>query len=285
MERNENGQFIKGGIPHNKKDKIELICKTCGKKYYRAYWESKRTSYCSIKCKRIYTLNENIFENINTEEKAYWLGFILADGSIYKRTYIRKDGIKTVKQSVLKISLQEKDKQHIIKFCNFLETNMPIKEYIVGNGVNDKKSKCCEIAITSKKIVGDLEKLGVGIRKSHSVKMPKIRDDLIKHMIRGIWDGDGSVLYRPRNKKYPNNFNPSIQICGNENILDYINNLFEQELNIKPSKLSGVGSIFLFRKSCSTAKKIVEYLYKNSNVYLNRKYENALYCMNWTSKK
>lgn len=35
---------------------------------------------------RKYKFDENFFENIDTEEKAYWLGFIYADGAVFKRT-------------------------------------------------------------------------------------------------------------------------------------------------------------------------------------------------------
>jgi len=54
--------------------------------------------------------------------------------------------------------------------------------------------------------------------------------------------------------------------------------------DIKPSKLSAVSSIFLFRKDTRTAKKIIKYLYEGSTIYLDRKYEKALLGMAWKSK-
>lgn len=195
---------------------------------------------------RKYTLDETIFNNIDNEEKAYWLGFILADDSIQ----IRKSG-----QAILKLTLAIKDKNHIQKFLNFIKSNMPIKEYLVGNGANSNKSKSCEVTITSKQIVKDLEKLGIGQRKSHIVQIPTVKEEFTRHLIRGIWDGDGSVLYEPYSKKYPNNFNPRLQICGNKFVLNKINDIFEQKLSLSKSKLSPVKSIFLFRKSTNSAKK------------------------------
>lgn len=225
---------------------------------------------------RRYTINENIFENIDNEEKAYWLGFILADGSIQ----IRKSG-----QAILKLSLAVEDKNHLQKFLAFIESDMTIKEYLVGNGANTNKSKSCEITITSKKIVEDLGKLGIGPRKSFTVEIPSVREDLVRHLIRGIWDGDGSVLYRNRNNKYRNYCRPEVQICGNKSVLDKINNIFEQKLSLSKSKLSPVGNIFLFRKSTNSAKKVVEFLYKDCNIFLDRKSEKATLCMNWSAKR
>lgn len=223
---------------------------------------------------RKYTLDESVFENINTEEKAYWLGFILADGSIG----IRKDS----NQHTVKIALQTIDKNHLDKFCSFLNTNMPIKIY---KNFSAKSKDSCEIAITSKKIVQDLMNLGIGPKKSHTVEMPIIRKDLSRHLIRGIWDGDGSVLYRATRKKYPNNITPIVQICGNEKILNSINEIFEEELNLKKSKLSKVSSIFLFRKSTKSAQKIINYLYKDCSIALDRKLDKARQGMSWVPRK
>lgn len=52
--------------------------------------------------------NRHIFDNIDNEEKAYWLGFILADG------YLNLD------KHMLRIKLGNKDKQHLIKFIKFI---------------------------------------------------------------------------------------------------------------------------------------------------------------------
>ena len=225
---------------------------------------------------RKYTIDEFVFRVIDNEDKAYWLGFILADGSVQ----IRKSG-----QAILKLSLAIKDKEHLQKFLNFIKCDMSIKEYLVGNGLNSNKSESCEITITSKEIVQDLIKLGIGPRKSHTVEIPTIRKDLVRHLIRGIWDGDGSVLYEPRDKKYPNNFNPKVQICGNKSVLDKINDIFEKKLLLSKSKLTPTGSIFVFRKSTNSAKKVVVYLYKDCNIALTRKLEKAKLCMNWLAKR
>lgn len=223
-----------------------------------------------------YELNENVFDTIDTEEKAYWLGFIIADGSIQ----VRKSG-----QCIIKLALCSEDYLHLEKWKKFLQTKMPIKNYIVGNGKNNNKTNCCELTITSKNILQALAKYGIGPQKSHTVEIPEIPSHLVRHLLRGIWDGDGSVLYRTPRKKYPNNFIPEVQICGNEKILNKINDIFYTELNLKKSKLSKVSSIFLFRKQTRSAQKVINFLYKDSSIYLDRKYKKALLGMNWEAKR
>lgn len=49
-----------------------------------------------------------IFENIDTEEKAYWLGFLYADGCVGS------------KESKVELSLAEKDLRHMEKFRSFI---------------------------------------------------------------------------------------------------------------------------------------------------------------------
>ena len=65
-----------------------------------------------------YYRNSNIFEKIDTEEKAYWLGFLYADG------YVDPERGEII------LGLAEKYKEHINKFINFLETNAPYKDKI-----------------------------------------------------------------------------------------------------------------------------------------------------------
>lgn len=69
------------------------------------------------------SFNENVFDCIDTEEKAYWLGFIYADGNI--SNYSNKKP-----RYAFEISLKGEDKEHLIKFNKFMEFN--------GNNVKKK---------------------------------------------------------------------------------------------------------------------------------------------------
>ena len=52
--------------------------------------------------------HRHIFDQIDTQEKAYWLGFILADGYL------------NTNKHMLRIKLGDKDKHHLEKFIQAL---------------------------------------------------------------------------------------------------------------------------------------------------------------------
>ena len=121
--------------------------------------------------KRQYKLNEDYFGKICTEEKAYWLGFILADGCVQSNY----NGIS--------IELQKKDKEHLKKFLRSLKANYPLVK--TGCGFS--------VAIFSKKMKQDLIKLGVTPRKAQTTKPIRVRKNLQRYFWRGVFDGDGSI--------------------------------------------------------------------------------------------
>lgn len=102
---------------------------------------------------RRFFVDETYFDEIDSEEKAYWLGFIYADGYIRER----KSG------KSLEIKLAVKDKKHLELFREHLKSTHKITE-----GVNEvrykggiSKSEICAIAIYSSKIVESIKRQGV----------------------------------------------------------------------------------------------------------------------------
>lgn len=219
-----------------------------------------------------------MFETIDTEEKAYWLGFLIADGCIVE--------MGKTKCKYIKLSLKLDDLAHLEKFKKFMGTTNKI---YIGSSINTtdstKRTHSCELKIGSNEICAQLAKYGVIPRKSHIAYLPEVREDLKRHLIRGIWDGDGSVLYRATHKKYPNVIRPEVQLCGTASILNSVQEIFNTRLDITPSKLSAVKSIFLFRKTGTIARTICNYLYKDSSIYLERKYEKASIAIDWLTRK
>jgi len=96
-----------------------------------------------------YKVNENYFEKIDTEEKAYWLGFLYADSNV--RIHKGRSGI-------LKLKLKQSDKQHIEKFNKCLNSNYPIKDGLEILKVKNREYKCyySVLCIYNTKIVKDL---------------------------------------------------------------------------------------------------------------------------------
>ena len=214
---------------------------------------------------------ENIFEIIDTEEKAYWLGFLYADGNI----------IPYGKYEV-KISLAYKDLEHVEKFGDFVLKNHNGKElahpYMAK--LKGKEFPSAKVAVTNKKIVTDLIALGCTENKSLTLKFPnenQVPKDLQRHFIRGYFDGDGSIS-TPKNSYGPRKNGRTISFIGTQDFLQSIIDIFVNEV------CTDFGEINLYQKrnqqawqfsktKYDTNKEIYEYLYRDATIYLKRKYE------------
>lgn len=200
----------------------------------------------------MYSYNRNFFEEINTEEKAYWAGFIAADGNI------RKDFHK------MRIELNIQDKEHLEKFKKNIEGNMPIRENIRFN------NHSCYIDLNSVKICKDLNKIGITPNKSLTldVNLSMIKKECIHHFYRGYFDGDGSLCYSAQDGKV----RWQISFIGTEKFLTEMMNFY----GIK-HQLSTCGNNFRFNFSkFSDVKYITSILYQDANIYLDRKYKKFL---------
>lgn len=125
--------------------------------------------------KNRYTLNEYYFDNVNTERKAYWLGIIASDGSITKTNYFA-------------LSMTDRD------VIEQLKTDINYTGEVYTPRVTSNKSTIYRINFSSKIFCDSLRALGIKENKSLVLNdFPKINTNLIKHFIRGYFDGDGSI--------------------------------------------------------------------------------------------
>nr|DAP54861.1 MAG TPA: endonuclease [Caudoviricetes sp.] len=207
-----------------------------------------------------YQYADSLFEKIDTEEKAYWLGFLYADGDI-------SDSHNTIS-----LALAEKDLEHVKKFRDFWHMEeKPITMKV--RHLNGKSFTSYEFAVTSKKIKDDLLVLGCFPRKTFKIKFPT--DDIVPsvlkhHFVRGYLDGDGCITK-------PQISNVSVEILGTEDFLDgyqkwtglHYNKLHEfKTTEIKHSMYAG-----------KYAEQILNKIYNDATVFLQRKYDLYLkYC-------
>lgn len=202
-------------------------------------------------------LNEDIFDEIDCEEKAYWLGFLYADGNVSKPP----------KNSV-ELSLKFDDKYHLEKFKNFMGSNANIQSREVS--MKGKIYKSCRLSLHSKKLTTDLIKQGCIPNKSLVLTFPTtISKNLIHHFMRGYFDGDGYItISKPSNGKFQGSFG----VIGTKKFLDkYDEFLLEQGIN--KTKYGRCGKAFNLRHGGNIqCKKIFNFLYKEATVYLERKY-------------
>lgn len=127
-------------------------------------------------------LNHHYFSQIDSNEKAYWLGLLAADGNVQI-----KEGRYTVS-----IGLRAQENYLIEEFAKAVETDKTVKEYINSSGFQRKDGqphRTCRIVLHSKIMVEDLMSHGIVPRKSLIYnQMPNIEDRYMSHFIRGFFD-------------------------------------------------------------------------------------------------
>lgn len=216
---------------------------------------------------RKYSLNENYFDIINTEEKAYFLGLLYADGC------------NQPQRNTVTIQLQESDKDILEKFKLEINCNKPLKFYN-RNIKNPKWKNDFKLEINSSIFSKRLESLGCIKNKSLILKFPSIEqvaENFQKDFIRGYFDGDGCVgIYQNKSKigkhGYKNitcNITSSLWVCEEiKKILtkNGVNTSIVKHPNGKATRVLVLGGN-------KNAIKFLNWLYEDSKIYLKRKYD------------
>lgn len=206
---------------------------------------------------RKYKFNEHYFDTLDTTEKAYWLGFLFADGSVAKD----RDRIS--------VALAEKDKFHIEKFAKALEIEAPI--------TYNPKTKSNRLVINSLILKEALVKLGCVPNKSFcNVEVPLMdTPELCKAFIRGYFDGDGCLTYNEKSNRY------KVSFLGSHNLLMFINEFFVLMLGLSLQNLTQdnrrkTDNTFIIEYSGKqNVLNMLNYLY-DGGICLERKYNHYL---------
>ena len=223
----------------------------------RTYSESKRK----------YKVLHNFFDTIDTQEKAYFLGYLFADGCNFGK-YVT-------------LNLSEKDKDMLERLSILIHPKgKPL--YMGHQRISRGKEITCvtksnyHLDIRSERISCMLNKHGCTPKKTTTLKFPfdSLTEDKISHFIRGYFDGDGSIsLYSKRGK----NTQGYVSIISSSYFCGSLKNILEDTLEIK-SKIynkgySGNKIVELKITNTKHVIKFLEWIYKGSTIHLNRKYE------------
>jgi hypothetical protein len=228
---------------------------------------------CNIKQRR-HEITEGYFKVIDSEEKAYWLGFLAADGCIRKR--VRKDGKSRGDSIVLKLSVM--DKKHMEKFRNSICPTAKITHYtsktITRKG-NDSFSDVCWFGVYSNELVQDIIELGVGPKKTFTVGKPNIDEKYYKDFIRGFFDGDGCCYVKKRRgKRGFNTMNIQYSFaCASKDMRDFFSEVLNK-VGIDTNCSDGLNLYIV--GGFLNAKKFFDYLYTDATLYLERKYDKGM---------
>lgn len=227
------------------------------------YWRKKFNIPKSEQGKQVRRkrrLNQDFFNTIDTEEKAYWLGFAMADGCI---TRTEANG----PYNRFCFCLKGDDISHLEKLNKSLDADYPIKTKTNINKKLDFETTICEIRISSRILCDNLIRNGVVPNKTGKEILPDtVPQELIKHFIRGFFDGDGCLA---KTKKI--DFS-----CSSKFIIDSIHDYFKKELDIDfHIYKSDDYSIPFYRMESNHYKNnkiVLDHLYKDATIYLDRKY-------------
>ena len=211
--------------------------------------------------KRIYKVNEDFFKCINTEEKAYILGFICADG------HVEKDR--------LNITVSIKDRDILEKIRYAMHSNHPIKEVQRTNPykkTNRENLILSELMIGSVELVKPLFNMGLTTNKTYTLNgdiLKYIPKYLIRDFLRGYFDGDGNVFF---GRRYSSGYKYNVNICGNE---DFLLKSFQVYFPSNNKLYKDLYSRQCYVWKISQKDKVRDfmyYLYYNSSIFLQRKY-------------
>jgi len=250
-EKNKIAKFYKDGYSMNKIAILYNVSATIIKKILK-------DKKIDIRGHRQFNVNNQYFSKINTEDKAYWLGFIAADGYLRHQNY----------QYLLGINLQYQDVNHLNKLNSNINSNYPVHKRSVNK--NGKIYKMACLSINSKQIFDDLNNLGITCNKSHIVSAPKISTDLLRHFWRGVFDGDGTIGCYGKDSQW------SLSLYGNKFMLDDFKNFVRNICDAKASILKSKKTHRFSVAGNKIAPKLAHKIYKKSHIYLERKYNKYL---------
>lgn len=202
-----------------------------------------------------YSINKDFFKKIDSEEKAYWLGFLYADGCVDKN------------YRGFRFELNKKDENHLRKLLVSIGSNQPLAY---------KKDKYVVLQISCSEIAHDLYNLGCTPKKSLVIKFPsdeQVPQYLIKHFIRGYFDGDGCIVRYKTSKLNKNGtiyhrFAYELKFLGTFDMMNGVMNYFGI-----PNKITSETKIYKLRyQHKAKIKYVLECMYKDATIFLDRKY-------------
>lgn len=215
---------------------------------------------------RRYKVNDHYFDEINTEHKAYWLGFMLADGFLSNSNHSTE---------TFGITLKADDRYILEAFKEDLNSTYPIHEYEEYHdwGKGEVKTTVSRILIKSPQIFKQLSAMGFSVDKSHTAIFPweYIPENFMNHVIRGYFDGDGS-LSKSGDKKW---HTYDLRFTGTTEVITAIRSILGKD-NVKlserhPERDNNNCSLNL----CGDLQvyNICKWMYKDATIYLKRKYD------------
>lgn len=236
----ETSEFFK--VPY--KSVVHLLTKDGFRKQSREQTKLRKQRQDSI----------DYFKEINTHEKAYFLGLLFSDGYICSTYY---DVSKSTG-----IALQLRD-AYILEY---------FKEKLNLSGKISVYKNSAKLVITNIGVYNDLKKLGMVENKSHSeYTIPNIPEEFVNSFILGYFDGDGCITLKKSGAVV-------VSICGNSKVFfEDLQNILKKygiETRLNCETKRQVNPLYvLYLKGRPNQLKFMDFIYKDCPIYLKRKKE------------
>lgn len=202
--------------------------------------------------------DEHYFDDIDCETKAYFLGFLITDGNIFKT----EDGNR---QASISITQSSSDEYILNAFKDAVHTN---------TAINHDGRGCSQIAVRSDIMAKSLEKYGIISNKTLITKLPLLSKEYMPHLLRGILDGDGNI--KAHQTTIRNRYAHAISFCGSHILMQNINDYLHATLSVNNQKVYDYSNRQLSEikwQNKADMKIIGDWIYRDATIYLVRKYE------------
>ena len=207
---------------------------------------------------RLYALNPHVFDTIDNELAAYFLGYLFADGCVSRN-------------KTLGLGIKWSDKELLVGLKTFLESEAPIKSvFVCSSATQEKKYRQATFEATERHLASRLMELGIiAGRPSHEQMIKQTPPNLYNHLIRGYFDGDGSAR-KPNATR-----GGSIVFCGSKELMIWIRDLIAMQAGTNPrlkiQKHNTANLHYLYFSGTGVALKVARYMYKDATFWLARK--------------
>jgi intein-encoded DNA endonuclease-like protein len=220
---------------------------------------------------RKYYINEAFLDDMNKESAAYFLGLMFADGNVDKKNHS------------VKLGLVESDISILLKLSEYIQPTKPLSILKQSKGHLNLRA----LIINSKKFKNKLISLGCIPNKTYSLAWPNYNFNLngIRHFLRGYFDGDG-CFYVGKN----NNGKIYFNVTGYKDIINSIKKYLIENLSINCSirVASKTGCQDILSLNIYGARQVEllgDFIYKDSSIFLGRKYNKYLLIKNRPNKR
>lgn len=202
----------------------------------------------------------------NNEFSNYVLGYWLADGCIMK------------KSGGYYFSIVSVDIEHLLKIKDTMK---------IRNGLQKNSGDAHEIRIGNKKLVQSIISLGGKYNKTNTIKFNNfnISNEYFYDFLRGYFDGDGNIGLSNYVKKDGTKSIDRVKFTGSKNVIHSLYSILQEKhkCSISEDNRNDKSDCWYLSLYGDDARNILDKMYKNSNIYLDRKYN--IYIMSKRQRK